>query len=221
MQTQHPLSNPLRPGHRAQPAAPEENSTTARTALITCGALVREVLELKSKHGWDVDVLALPALLHNHPGRIPAAVQERIQAARQQYERIAVVYGDCGTGGLLDRLLETEDIERIPGPHCFEVYGGNLFEELTVQDPGTFFLTDFLVSQFDSLVIRELGLDRYPELRDDYFGNYRRVVYLAQRDDPKLADSARKAAERLNLPLEIRRVGHGALESRLVQLVCP
>lgn len=131
-----------------------------------------------------------------------------------------VAYGDCGTGGQLDRLLEIEGVERIQGPHCYEIYGEALFEELMAKEPGTFFLTDFLVSQFDSLVIRELGLDRYPALRDDYFGNYTRLVYLVQQDDPKLTEAARRAAERLNLPLEIRAVGYGALESRLVQLMC-
>jgi hypothetical protein len=198
----------------------DRNSAGPRTALVACGALAREVLELKARHGWNADVLAVPALLHNHPDRIPAAVQERIHAARQQYERIVVVYGDCGTGGQLDRLLEIEGVERVRGPHCYEIYGDTLFEELMAEEPGTFFLTDFLVSQFDSLVIQELGLDRYPELRDDYFGNYTRVVYLAQQDDPNLADSARRAAERLNLPFEMRPVGLGALESRLLPLMC-
>lgn len=189
------------------------------TALIACGALAREVLQLKAKHGWDADVLAVPALLHNHPDRLPAAIEERLHAARQQYERVVVVYGDCGTGGQLDRLLESAGVQRIRGPHCYEIYGGAVFEELMAKEPGTFFLTDFLVSQFDALVIQQLGLDRFPELRDDYFGNYTRVVYLAQRSDSKLNEEARQAARQLNLPLEIRQVGYGSLESRLLEFM--
>ena len=124
-----------------------------------------------------------------------------------------------GREGQLDRLLDIEGVRRIRGPHCYEIYAERAFDEMMAAEPGTFFLTDFLVSQFDALVIRELGLDRYPELRDDYFGNYSRVVYLAQSDDPALEEKAREAARRLGLPLEVRHVGYGGLESRLVELM--
>src|SRR2546429_2521794 len=190
-----------------------------KTALIACGALAQEVLALKEKHGWNATVFALPALLHNSPGRIPAAVLNRIHEARRDFDQVVVVYGDCGTGGQLDALLEREGIKRIRGPHCYEMYGHPIFGDLMESEPGTFFLTDFLVSHFDRLVIKELGLDRFPQLREDYFVNYARAVYLAQRQDGELVAKAREAAERLNLPLEIRYVGYGALESRLLELI--
>ena len=184
-------------------------------ALIVCGALAREVLALRDKHGWEADVLGVPALLHNRPDRIPGAVLERIREARAAYDRVLVVYGDCGTGGLLDRALEQEGVERIAGPHCYEMYAGHEFDKLMAEAPGTFFLTDYMVRSFDHLVIEGLGLDRHPELRDDYFHNYTRVVYLAQQDDPALQARAQQAAARLGLPLTIRQVGYGALERRL------
>lgn len=189
------------------------------TALIVCGALAREVLALKEKYGWDADVLAVPALLHNEPQKIPLAVRERIREARQKYARVVVVYGDCGTGGLLDRMLAAEDVERVRGPHCYEMYADGAFEPLMREAPGTYFLTDYLVQSFDHLVIEGLGLDRYPELRDEYFRNYTRCVYLAQTDSAELRARAAWAAEQLGLPLEVRQVGYGALETRLVELM--
>jgi Protein of unknown function (DUF1638) len=198
---------------------PETNKMKSGTALIVCGALVQEVLQLKAKHGWDAHIAAVPVLLHNHPDRLPDAIQERIRAARQEFGRVVVVYGDCGTGGQLDHLLESEGVRRVRGPHCYEIYGEAAFDEIMAKEPGTFFLTDFLVSQFGALVIQELGLDRHPELRDDYFGNYLRVVYLAQRENEALEEKAREAARRLGLPLEIRHVGYGGLESRLMELM--
>src|SRR4051794_2283046 len=161
-------------------------TTAKRAALIACGAFGRELLALKKRYGWDVDVLSLPVLLHNRPARIPDAVRQRIRDARARYEQVVVVYGDCGTGGALDEVLREEEVERIAGPHCYEIYGGALFDRLIDEEVGTYFLTDFLVRAFDHLVIKGLGLDRFPQLRDDYFGNYRRVVYLAQSDDPDL-----------------------------------
>jgi len=184
-------------------------------ALIVCGALAREVLALRDKHGWEADVLGVPALLHNRPDRIPAAVLVRIREARLAYDRVLVVYGDCGTGGLLDRALEREGVERLAGPHCYEMYAGREFDELMAEAPGTFFLTDYRVRSFDHLVIEGLGLDRHPELRDDYFHNYTRVLYLAQQDDAVLVTRAQQAAARLGLPLTIRQAGYGALERRL------
>ena len=190
-----------------------------KTALIVCGALAREVLALKEKHNWDADILGLPVLLHNEPERIPPAIQKRIQQARGEYERLIVVYGDCGTSGSLDRLLAQEGVQRISGPHCYEMYADGTFEDLMEEQPGTFFLTDYLVGSFDHLVLEGLGIDRHPQLRDDYFKNYTRVVYLAQRDDPSLKERAKWAADRLGLPLEIRQTGYGLLEKRLIELI--
>ena len=189
-----------------------------RVAFIACGALARELHALVRTHGWAVDILGVPALLHNRPEHIPGAVRDRIRHAREHYERIVVVYGDCGTGGQLDAVLAEEGVSRVAGPHCYEMYAHVDFDELSTAENGTFFLTDFLVREFDALIIRGLGLDRYPELRDEYFAHYRRVVYLAQQQDRALEARAIEAAARLNLPIEIRFVGYGALESRLVEL---
>jgi hypothetical protein len=189
-----------------------------KAAFIACGALARELHSLVRAHRWPVDILALPALLHNQPQRIPDAVRDRIREARKQYEQIVVVYGDCGTGGQLDAVLAAEGVSRVAGPHCYEMYSGVDFDELSAAENGAFFLTDFLVREFDALVFRGLGLDRHPELRDDYFAHYRRVVYLAQQNSRVLEAKAKEAAERLKLPLEIRLAGYGALESRLVEL---
>ena len=189
-----------------------------RSAFIACGALARELRAIIHANGWDVDILGVPALLHNRPERIPEAVRSRIREARERYERIIVVYGDCGTGGLLDTMLAEEGVSRIAGPHCYEMYAAAAFDELARAESGAFFLTDFLVREFDALVIRGLGLDRFPQLRDDYFGHYQRVVYLAQREDSALRAIALEAASRLSLPLEVRFTGYGALESRLVEL---
>jgi hypothetical protein len=188
-------------------------------AIIACGALAREVLALKEKYKWQADVFGVPALLHNHPDRIPPAVQRRIRETRSKYARVVVVFGDCGTGGMLDQMLEAEGVERVTGPHCYEMYAGDRFETLVEEATGTFFLTDFLVRSFDHLVIQGLGLDRHPELLKDYFGNYVRAVYLAQTNDARLEEKAQWAADQIRLPLEVRRVGLGALESRLQELV--
>jgi hypothetical protein len=188
--------------------------------LIICGALAREVLAISAKHGWDAEVLGVPALDHNHPERIAPDVRVRIEEAGDRYERLIVVFGDCGSRGALDALLEEyPEIPRIAGPHCYEMYGGKVFEDLMDEEPGTFFLTDFLLKGFEGLFIREMGLDRYPELRDEYFRNYKRVVYLVQNPDLGLFEEAQKAADRLGLPLEVRETGYGLLEERLVALV--
>jgi hypothetical protein len=189
------------------------------TALIVCGALAREVLALKKKHNWEADIFGLPVLLHNQPDRIPPAVMARIQQTQGEYKRIIVVYGDCGTSGSLDRLLAEQGVQRIGGPHCYEMYADGSFEDLMQEQPGTFFLTDYLVGSFDHLVLEGLGIERNPQLRDDYFKHYTRVVYLAQRDDPDLRERAKWAADRLGLPLEIKQTGYGLLEKRLLELL--
>jgi hypothetical protein len=192
---------------------------SASTAIVACGALAREVLALRAKYGWSAEVVGVPVLLHNTPERIPPAVRRRIRELRAKYKRVVVVYGDCGTAGGLDAALAEEGVERIAGPHCYEIYAAGEFERIMAEAPGTFFLTDYLVGSFDHLVLENLGLDRYPELRQDYFGNYTRVVYLVQREDPERMKRARWAADQLRLPLEVRHVGLGALETRLVELM--
>lgn len=189
------------------------------TGFIICGALGREVLGIIAKHGWDAEVAAVPAIDHTFPGRIAPDVEARILALRDKYERLIVVYGDCGSRGALDAVLAEHDIPRVAGPHCYEMYGGEVFEELMEEEPGTYFLTDFMVRTFQGLILKSMGLDRYPELKEEYFRNYRRLVYLAQDPDPELEEKARSIAEYLELPLEIRPTGYGLLEERLAALM--
>jgi Protein of unknown function (DUF1638) len=187
--------------------------------VIGCGALARELVELTRHAGLPaMDLTCLPASLHNRPERIPAAVAARIRRARAQgYEQIFVAYADCGTGGLLDQVLDAEGIARLEGAHCYEVYAGRAaFASLHDAEPGTFYLTDYLVRNFERLIVRGLGLDRHPELLPVYFGNYRRLVYLAQSDDPELTALAAAAAKRLgDLAFERRLVGLGELTPAL------
>jgi hypothetical protein len=184
-----------------------------KTLVVACGALAREVLALGLDH---LDVVCLPAQLHNHPSRIPEAMRAKIREHRAAYDEILCLYGDCGTGGELDRVLVEEGVERIEGAHCYAFYAGDeVFAELAEEEPGTFYLTDFLARHFDTIVIKGLGLDRFPQLRDDYFGNYRRVVHLAQFDDPAIAAKARAAADRLGLAYERRFTGLGRLRAFL------
>lgn len=184
-------------------------------AFIICGALAREVLDIIHRHGWSVDVYGVPAIDHMFPDRIAPDVARKYHAIRAKYDRVLVIYGDCGSRGALDAFLAEHRLERIKGPHCYEMYGGGLFEDLMAEEPGTFFLTDFLVRGFRGTVWRGLGLDRYPELKDEYFRNYRRIVYLAQTEDESLYAKARDVAKTLDLPLEIRHTGYGLLERRL------
>ncbi len=182
-----------------------------RVLVVGCGALARELVDL-TRGLPNVDISCLPATLHNRPGGIPEAVRERIRNRRAGYDRVFVAYADCGTGGLLDRVLEEEGVDRLPGAHCYEFYAGRPdFARLTDAEPATFFLTDFLARNFERLVIKGLGLDRHPELLPVYFGNYTRLVYLAQTDDPALVSASRRAARRLGLVFEHRRTGYGDL----------
>ena len=192
-----------------------------RTLTIACGALAREIVALKRLNGWDtLDIECLPPDLHNRPERIPAAVKAAIDGARARYEHIFVAYADCGTGGQLDALLKVEGIERLPGAHCYEFFASaETFAALHDAEPGTFYLTDFLVRHFERLVIQGLGLDRHPELAQQYFANYKRVVYLAQLEDAALSAAAEKAAARLNLAYERRLTGYGELKGSLEHAV--
>ena len=186
-----------------------------RVLVVGCGALARELVAL-TKDLPNVDITCLPATLHNRPGGIPAAVRERIRRRRAGYDRVFVAYADCGTGGLLDPVIAEEGVERLAGAHCYEFYATSPeFAKLVEDEPATFFLTDFLARNFDRLVIKGLGLDRHPELRDQYFGNYQRLVYLAQTDDPALTVMARRAARRLGLRYERRRTGYGELATTI------
>ena len=182
--------------------------------VIGCGALAPELVALTRRAGLpEMDLTCLPASLHNRPEKIPAAVVARIRRARRDgYDRIFVAYADCGTGGLLDRALEAEGVERLAGAHCYEVYAGReAFAALAEDEPGTFYLTDFLVRNFDRLVIRGLGLDRHPELLSVYFGNYTRLLYLAQTEDATLTATAAAGALRLGLAFDRRFTGLGEL----------
>jgi len=182
-----------------------------RVLVVGCGALARELVAL-TRDLPNVDITCLPATLHNRPGGIPAAVRERIRRRRARYDRVFVAYADCGTGGLLDRVIAEEGVERLAGAHCYQFYaGGAAFDRLAEEEPATFFLTDFLARNFDRLVIKGLGVDRHPELLEAYFGNYRRLVYLAQTDDPLLVAAARRGARRLGLRFEVRHTGLGEL----------
>ncbi len=177
--------------------------------VLACGALARELLALKRLGGWDrVAIECLPSNLHNTPRDIPEAVRAKLEKVKDSYDEIFVAYTDCGTGGRLDAVLEEYGIERLPGAHCYEFYAGvERFAEVHEMEIGTFYLTDFIVRQFDAIVIRGLGLDRHPELRSVYFENYQRAVYLAQTDSPELIAKARRCAEQLGLEFEIHFTG--------------
>ena len=183
------------------------------TLVLACGALASEVLALTRANGLDqLRLHCLPAKLHNAPDRIPGAVREAIHRWRPHVKNIVVAYADCGTGGLLDVVCKEEGVERIPGPHCYQFFAGAPdFEAIADANPGQFYLTDFLTRHFDALVWEGLGLDRHPTLKDDFFGNYTGVLYLAQTDDPDLDEKAREAADQLGLAYERRLTGYGEL----------
>lgn len=185
--------------------------------IIACGALAREILALKNLNDWThLDLACLPAKLHLWPDRIPDAVAAAVEAARGRYDRIFVAYADCGTGGLLAARCAALGVEMIEGPHCYSFFDGNeAFAARGDTEMTAFFLTDFLVRQFDAFVWRPMGLDRHPELRDMIFGNYDRLVYLAQTDDPALDAEAARAAARLGLAYERRLTGYGDLAGAL------
>jgi hypothetical protein len=188
-----------------------------RTLVIACGALAREIHQLKKTNGWDhLELTCIDAALHFYPEKIPAQLRAKIRENRDQYADIYIAYAECGTRGEIDKIIEEEGIERLPGAHCYQFFAGEeSFAQMSDDEPGTFYLTDFLVRHFDRLVMRSLGLDKHPELRDMYFGNYKRLIYLAQTTDEALEQAAREAAKTLGLEYEHVHTGYGELESSL------
>ena len=190
------------------------------TAFVICGALGKEVKDIVDRRGWDVDIYGVSALLHLYPNRIVEELREKLHALRPRYDHLVVVYGDCGMNGKLEPILDEIGAARVKGPHCYEMLAGTeLFERVSEERPGTFFLTDWLVRNFERAVVRGLGLDRHPDLIPMLFGNYDAVLYLRQMPNPRLAAKAQEIAAYLGLPLEINDVGLGELESRLADLM--
>jgi hypothetical protein len=187
--------------------------------LIACGALARELLLLMEQCPPDsFELSCLPASWHNHPERILPGVKRKVEAARRDGKAVMVVYGDCGTGGALDAYLDAEAIDRIPGPHCYEMFLGKAdFAAEMDTALGTFFLTDYMVRHFERLIMNGMGLRRHPQLRDLYFANYTRLLYIAQTDDAALRKKARAAADDLGLAYEYRFTGYGVLAEFLGQ----
>lgn len=201
----------------AQGLAPE---AAGRVLLIACGALAHEVLALKRLNGWDhLDLQCLPANLHLYPEKITEEVTRTVNERRSAYDRLFVLYADCGTGGLLQARCAELGVEMLAGPHCYSFFEGNdIFAARADSEFDAFYLTDFLVRQFDAFVWKPMGLDRHPALRDMYFGNYRKLVYQAQTDDPSLDAKAQDCAARLGLAYERRFTGYGDLAREMARV---
>ncbi len=197
----------------APDAAPEFGNRQASVLVIACGALAREIVDLIRLNDWQhLAVTCLPAKLHNEPQKIPDLLRTKIRQHRDSYSEIFVAYADCGTGGLLDRVIEEEGVSRIGGPHCYSFFAGEaVFDEMAEAEIGTFYLTDYLARHFETLILDGMGIRKYPQMRDMLFANYTRLMYLAQTDDPVLDDRARQAAEALGLRYERRQTGYGEL----------
>jgi hypothetical protein len=193
--------------------------TAQRTAVVACGALAADVHRVARRNGWEIDVHPLPALLHNRPERIAPALADTLARLGASYDKLVVAYGDCGSHGAIDQVLDAAGIERLEAENCYELLARDEVHRALAEEPGTYFLTDFLARTFEHTVMRELGLDRHPELRDAYFGNYTRVVWLAQRPTPATRAAAARAAALLELPLEEVEVGTSALEHALEALL--
>lgn len=203
---------------RASASSPQAASE-ARVAVVACGALALHLRAIARRRRLAVDIHPLAPALHNRPERIAPAVRDALERLRGRYRRVAVAFADCGTRGQLDEVLAACGVERLRGDTCYDVLALEEVRQALAEEPGTYFLTDFLVRTFERSVVRPLGLDRYPELRDAYFRHYRRALWLAQRPTPRLRARAREAAQRLGLPLEELPVGEGGLERQLEELV--
>jgi len=189
----------------------------SRTLLIACGALAHELVDvLKANHWTHIDVQCLPAEWHNTPDKIAPGVEQKIIQNKQLYDHMLVAYGDCGTGGHLDTVLQRHQIERLPGAHCYAFFTGQeSFSEMAEEELGTFFLTDYLAWHFDRLILETLGINKHPELRDMYFSNYTRMLYLAQTENNERLQQAKNAAASINLPLEVHYTGLQPLQIAL------
>lgn len=203
-------------------------ATPAAQLILACGALAKELVFLKTAHDWGhLHIRCLPAKLHNSPARIPAAIRAKLQTYKPHYAHILIAYADCGTGGLLDQVIEQErsescDIVRLSGAHCYEFFAGaSAFSALQEEELGTFYLTDFLARHFERLVIKGLGLDRHPDMKNMIFGHYKRLVYLAQAPTDESIAQAQNAAQRLGLSFVLRQTGYGELASQLKKFSQP
>ena len=209
-------SSPIAP---TSTTSSSNSSGSERIALIACGAIAQPCAEISERHAWPVDVHPLPPLLHNQPQKIAGEVRALAESLRDTH-RVVVGYADCGTYGALDEVCADLGLERLPGLHCYDVFAGpSRIETFFEEQPGTYLLTDFLVRSFTRTVEKELGLDRWPMLRDDYFGSYTRVVWLAQQPDDELHALAQAAADRLGLPLTVVETGSSGLERALEDLI--
>ena len=186
---------------------------------MACGALVAEVRRILEARSWRADLYGIPAIYHMQPSRITAAVDERLEQIRERYDKVIVVYGDCGTAGALDDVLRRHGVERTTGSHCYEIFCGCGFGDMMERNPRTYFLTDYLIRAWDSVVLSELGLDREPSLEREVFGGFTSVTYLRQSLDPELMAGAQRIAEDLGVPLNIEEVGLGELERQLARLI--
>ncbi|MGI9401505.1 MAG: DUF1638 domain-containing protein [Rhizobiaceae bacterium] len=198
-----------------------EDRAPEKIRIIACGAIAREIIALLALNELDhIELTCLPAILHNYPEKIPGEVEREILEAQDDgFSKIYIAYADCGTGGHLDKVCEKYGVERIAGPHCYSFFIGNSeFQAEGDDNMQSFFLTDFLARQFDAFITKPLGLDRHPELRDMYFGNYRKLVYLAQTENPDLDKRARAAADALGLEYERRQTGYGDLSAVISEL---
>ena len=207
-------------GNDADGAACHATASNGLT-LVACGALAREILAITDQFpAGTVELTCLPASWHNHPEKIVPGLARKVNSLRRKGRRIAVIYGDCGTGGALDDFLKREKIDRIPGPHCYEMFMGKPDFDAEMDDQlGTFFLTDYMVRHFERIVMQGMGLRKHPQLRDMYFGNYTRVLYIAQTDDPALEAKARHAADTLGLAYDYRFAGFGELPAYIADAV--